>query len=379
MTVPTRPPTRPAPRGLVPASLLVAEREITTQVRSRSFVISTAVLLGLILAGIVVGGLVSGREDSETRVAVVGPAATAVLADAAGFEAVPADDEAAARQLVTAEDVEAAVVPDADSANPTGLRVLARTDEPTSLVAALSVAPPVDLLDPPEDGAVSDGLRYLVSFGFGLVFMMSAMSFGSTIAQNTVLEKQTRIVEILLSAVPARALLAGKILGNSALAFGQTAAIAAVSVIGILITGQDDLLGVLGAPLVWFVVFFLLGFVLLAAVFAGSASLVSRLEDTGPVLTPVMMLTMIPYLLVVIFNDNSVVLTVMSYVPFSAPVGMPVRLFLGEAAWWEPLVSLVVLAASTVVVIAIGARIYERSVLRTGPRVRLREALAVQD
>jgi ABC-2 type transport system permease protein len=100
------------------------------------------------------------------------------------------------------------------------------------------------------------------------------------------------------------------------------------------------------------------------------------MEDTGPVLTPVMMLVMIPYFMVVVFNDNSLVLTVMSYVPFSAPVGMPVRLFLGEASWWEPLLSLGILAVSAVVVIAIGARIYERSVLRTGRRVKLTEALS---
>jgi len=134
-------------------------------------------------------------------------------------------------------------------------------------------------------------------------------------------------------------------------------------------------LALVGAPMVWFVVFFAVGFVLLAAMFAAAASLVSRMEDTGPVLAPVMYLVMIPYFLVVFFNDNEVVLRVMSYVPFSAPVGMPVRLFLGDAAWWEPLVSLVVLAAAAAGVIAVAARIYERSVLRTGARVRLSQVL----
>ncbi len=65
----------------------------------------------------------------------------------------------------------------------------------------------------------------------------------------------------------------------------------------------------------------------------------------------------------------------MSYVPFSAPVGMPMRLFLGEAQWWEPLVSLAVLIATTAVVVALGSRIYSNSLLRTGSRVKLREAL----
>ena len=52
------------------------------------------------------------------------------------------------------------------------------------------------------------------------------------------------------------------------------------------------------------------------------------------------MLVMIPYFLVIFFNDNPTVLAIMSYVPFSAPVGMPMRVFLGIAEWWEPFLSL---------------------------------------
>jgi ABC-2 type transport system permease protein len=355
---------------MVKASLLIAEREILAQVRTKSFLISTAVLLGAVLVSIVLGAVFADRAGSDgTDIAVV-PSVSSTLEDVDGLDLVDADDEAAALQLVRDGDVVAAVLPDEGS--PLGIRVVALDSMPTELVASLAVAPEVELLDPSD---TDEGLRYLVSFGFGLVFLMSATGFGSTIAQNTVTEKQTRIVELLLAAAPARALLAGKILGNSALAFGQTAAIAAVSVVGLVVTGQEDLLAVLGAPLVWFVVFFVVGFVLLASLFAASASLVSRVEDVGSVMSPVMMLTMIPYFMVVFFNDNLTVLKAMSYVPFSAPVGMPVRLFLGEAQWWEPLVSLGLLAVTTVAVIALGARIYERSVLRMGPRVKWSEAL----
>jgi ABC-2 type transport system permease protein len=85
---------------------------------------------------------------------------------------------------------------------------------------------------------------------------------------------------------------------------------------------------------------------------------------------------MVPYVLVIIFNTNPIVLGIMSYVPFSAPVGMPMRIFLGTAAWWEPPLSLVILLVSTAFVIAIGSRIYENSLLRMGGRVKLAEALA---
>ena len=359
---------RPPAPSLGRATLLVAEREIVSQVRTKSFLVSTAILLVGVLAAIVVSSVMSGREQDDVPVAVVQQVAGQVAsADGLALSEVP--DRDAAEQAVRDGDVDAAVVP---GDGPRGVEVLAMQEAPGVLLEALTERPDVELLDP---AAAEGPVRYAVTFGFGFVFMLSAIGFGATIAQNTVTEKQTRIVEILLSAVPARALLAGKILGNSALALGQTAAIAAVSVLALVVTGQDDVLTMVGMPVVWFVVFFALGFLLLASLFAASASLVSRIEDTGVVLQPVMWLTMLPYFLIVFFNENSAVTTAMSYVPFSAPVGMPVRLFLGEAAWWEPLLSLALLAGACVVVIGVAARIYERSVLRMGARVKVGEVL----
>jgi ABC-2 type transport system permease protein len=122
-------------------------------------------------------------------------------------------------------------------------------------------------------------------------------------------------------------------------------------------------------------VFFAIGFVMLAALFAATSAMVSRAEDIGSVTTPVTMLVMIPYFLVIFFNDNPTVLAIMSYVPFSAPVGMPMRVFLGDAQWWEPFVSLVILLATAALAVAIGERIYRNSLLKMGARVRLGEAL----
>ncbi len=359
-----RPPRPSTPR----LALMVAEREVVTQVRTKSFIISTAILLAAVLLSIIAGALLSGNDD-PTQVAVVGQGAE-VVSGVEDLEPVDAADRAAAEQLVRDGEVSAAVVPDEGS--PLGIMVLALDETPQGVLAALSVAPEVELLEPSD---TDEGLRYLVSFGFGLVFLMSAAGYGATIAQSTVQEKQSRVVEILLSAVPSRALLAGKILGNSVLAFGQTAALAAMAVIGLMVTGQDDVLEMLGSPLIWFVGFFLIGFVLLAAMYAASASLVSRVEDVNTVLTPSMMLTMIPYFGVIFFNDNEAVLNVLSYVPFSAPVAMPMRLFLGDAMWWEPLIALALLVVTTIAMIAVGAKIYERSLLRTGPRVKLGEVL----
>lgn len=353
---------------------LVSSREILAQIRSKAFLVSASLLLVVALGGVIVGSLFSQRAPDTVPVAATPAVAERITAELSGthITVVGVADDGAARAAVRDGRTDAAVIADTTGTSPLGIRILAKASAPTAVVNAFTVSPPVDLLEATSSDTV---LRYVISIAFGAIFMMSAMGFGATIANNTIVEKQTRTVEILLAAVPARALLAGKILGNSALALAQIAAVAAVSVIGLVLTGQDEVLSMIGAPLVWFVVFFVVGFVLLAAIFAASASLVSRIEDSGSVLMPAMMLTMLPYFVVILFPDNDLVMRIASYLPFSAPVAMPVRLFTGDAQWWEPLLALVVLAAGAALAIAVAARIYRRSLLNVGPRMKLREAL----
>lgn len=352
---------------------LVAEREITTKLRSKAFLISTAILLLLVLGSVLFSGFMAknGGFASDTSVAVVGEAAATVEPlDGNGFEVTEVADRAAAEQAVRDGDVDAAVVPGGDT--PVGLTILANDSPPTGLLQALSASPTVELLEPTSENPF---LAYIIAIAFGVVFMMSAITFGTTIAQSVVEEKQTRIVEILLATVSARTMLAGKILGNSILALAQVIAIAALASVGMLATGQDLLLGELGTALIWFGILFAFGFVLLAAMYAALAALVSRQEDIGSVTSPVMMLVMLPYVGVIVFYDNPTVLAIMSYLPFSAPVGMPMRLYLGTAEWWEPIASLGILSVSIAIVISIGSRIYSNSILRTGARVKLGDAL----
>jgi ABC-2 type transport system permease protein len=363
--------TTHAPQSALATTWLIAEREIKMRLRSKAFVISTAILLLAVLASIVIGNIISTTAEPD-KVAAVGSAIETV-SDTGQFDVVEADSRADAEQLVRDGDVTSAVVPDESS--PTGVSVIALDDSPGSVINALSISPSLELLDPSDHNPF---LIYLVSFGFGIAFFMSALTFGQIIAQSVVEEKQTRIVEILMATVPVRLLLAGKILGNSLLAFGQIAGISAIAGVALLATGQDIILADVGPSLVWFVVFFAAGFVMLAALYSAAAALVSRTEDLGSALTPVTMLVMIPYFAVIFFNDNDLVLTIMSYVPFAAPVGMPMRVFLGTAAWWEPLLSLAILLVSTAVVIAIGSRVYANGLLRMGGQVKLREALTKQ-
>ena len=347
---------------------LVAEREIGSKLRSKAFVISTLILFLVALAAVVWGGF-QAQDTSGTPVAVTADA-PAEVSSVAGLEVTEVPDSAAAEALVTEGTADAAIV--GDPSSPTGFAIIAESSVPSNLVLLLSQSPPVELLDPDQTDSL---LRYFVALAFGIVFLIAASTFGGTIAQSVVEEKQTRVVEILISAIPTRALLAGKVIGNTILAMGQIIVLAAIAIVGLTVTGQGAVLQGLGGPIAWFAVFFFFGFVLLAALFAAAAAMVSRQEDVGSTTTPLILLVMAPYFLVIFFNDNPLVLTIMSYVPFSAPVGMPMRLYLGEAQWWEALISLGILIATCVGANWVGSKIYENSLLRMGARVKLSEAL----
>lgn len=366
-TLPQTPGSVPG-LGFGQAVRLIAEREIITRLRSRAFQVSTGIMLAAALVGVILGGTL-GTRTTTTTVAVVGDA-TAQVAHVPGLMIKHADSTAAAERMVESGAVTAAVLPDPSS--PAKIKIIANEQSPDSLVTALSIKPPVTLLHPPT---ISPTLRYLASFAFALIFFISSATFGGVIAQSVVEEKQTRIVEILISTISSRTLLTGKIVGNSLLAFAQVLVTGAFAIISLSITGETATLSLLGAPIAWFVIFFIIGFVLLASMFAAAGSLVSRQEDIQATVTPVTMLVMVPYLLVIIFHDNNLVLTIMSYVPFSAAVGMPLRIFLSQAAWWEPLLSLLILIGSTIGVIMIAAKIYGNALLRTGPKLSVREAL----
>jgi ABC-2 type transport system permease protein len=273
----------------------------------------------------------------------------------AGLEVRAVPDDAAAERLVRSGDVDAAVV--------AGPKVLAMDESPTAVVQALSTAPPVRLLDP---DAVDPFVKYIVPFALAFVFFITSFTFGLQIAQSVTEEKQTRIVEILVASIPVRALLGGKVAAMTLLAFAQITLLALVSLTGARLAGIDPVVLRLLEPAIgWFVPFFVLGFVMLATLWAGVGALAARQEDIGSLSTPLQMAVMLPFFAVISLADNAPVMTVLSYIPFSAPVAMPVRLFNGEAAGWEPVLALVLLAATTVLLLGVGARLYEGSILRT--------------
>jgi ABC-2 type transport system permease protein len=349
---------------------IIAKREISTRLASKGFVIPTLLVLLFIVLGSVLGPRVSEMFSSTDHVAVTEQTQPVIAALGDGFETELVGNASAAREAVADGNVDYAVVAAPD--NPTGLQVIAEREAPTGVLNMLAVVPDVELLDA---NAPDPMLVYFIGLGFGLVFFFSALTFGLTIAQSVVEEKQSRIVEILLATVPARAILAGKVLGCSLLAFTQVALYAAAGLLGIALNGDQLNLEGLGAPIVWFVVLFIFAFIALAALYGAAASLVSRQEDLSAASSPIMMLIMLPYFLIIIFSNNETVLAVMSYIPFSAPVAVPMRVYLDSTAMWENFVSLGILILTAALCIQLASKIYERSVLKMGSAVKWSQAL----
>lgn len=354
--------------GFTTAIGLVIEREVMVRLKSKSFMISTLLSVVLFGAFVAVSGALPSLFASTDRVAVTSAESLSGIDD---VEPVVVAGVEEAKRLVSAEDVAAAVVD--DPASPTGSTVIALRSAPESLTTALSRTPNVEILDP---DAPDPTLTRFIGLGLGLIFLSSAMTFGMTIASSVVEEKQSRIVEILLASTSARVLMFGKVIACSLLAFAQIGLTAVSVLVGAAISGNDLVLGRLAEPIAWFIPLFVVGFVMIAALYAAAATMVSRAEDLGSTSSPIMMLILMPYMGVVLFADNEAVMAVLSYVPFSAAVAVPMRVFTGTTQWWEPLVSLAILVLTTLLALLLATRIFQRSILRSGPKVSWKQALS---
>lgn len=377
---------------------LVAEREISTKLRDKTFLGSTAFMLIVVLAATIIPALLSGMggkdkiavlDDSGARIVAVADA----IKGGDSYEATSTTDVASAEKLVKDGDVKAALLPGKDGFEVIGKQ---RVDSelqnnlreatvnlgmeqnagrvgltPEELRAGTQVQE--RLLDP---GPLPEVVAGFVNIGLALIFYITALSFGMMIAQSVVQEKESRVVEILAAAIPIRALLWGKVIGNTVLALGQIVVIAVASLIGLMVTGQADILEVIAPVAGWFVVFFVLGFVALAGLWAVAGSLATRQEDLGSTTLPGQMILMIPFFFSAFAGAEAK--TVASFVPIASSMSMPGRMLTEHVPLWQPLAAIAILVVTTVLIIRLGARLYERTLLQTGRKLGYREAISLK-
>lgn len=402
-------------------TLLVAGREIRTRVRSRGFLWSTAITLVLILLASLLPRAVT-LLDRPTTLAVSGTVATAAAETLpeAEFAVRPADDEAAARELVATGAARAALVTD-DTADGPRSRLVIDGDLPAGQAAtideavrsaarsALLAAAGVDLAGIERDvdaaapvtesiGApTTDPILLVVAFLASLLLFMQLFVSGMAVAQGVVEEKSSRVIELLLAVVTPRQLLVGKVLGIGAVGLLQLALFLAAGLTGavangvVLLAGATDpaatldaateasaggtsgVLPVVLVSLVWF----LPGYLFYAFAYGAAGSMVSRQEDVGTVTTPLLFLVMGTYLSSVLALQDVTAPWVrwLSLVPPFSALLMPMRVGAGSVTGGELAVAGVLMVALVVVTALLGAGIYRRSVLHTGSRVGLRRAL----
>jgi len=216
------------------------------------------------------------------------------------------------------------------------------------------------------------GVAEAVGFVFVFLFYFAALVFGMQLASSVIEEKQSRIVEIIAAAIPVRHLLAGKVLGNTALAVIQLMVYLVVGLVGLSFTSYKSYVPALSGPTAWFIGFFLAGFIALACLWAVAGSLASRTEDLQATSTPLTMLMLVMFFGGLSLDGRAQVIA--SFVPPVSAVVMPKRILAGGVEWWEPLLALGLLAAFAAVTVWIGERLYRRALLQTGGRVSLRQA-----
>ena len=139
------------------------------------------------------------------------------------------------------------------------------------------------------------GVAEAVGFVFVFLFYFAALVFGMQLASSVIEEKQSRIVEIIAAAIPLRHLLAGKVLGNTALAVIQLMVYLVVGLVGLSFTSYKSYVPALSGPTAWFIGFFLAGFIALACLWAVAGSLASRTEDLQATSTPLTMLMLVMF------------------------------------------------------------------------------------
>jgi ABC-2 type transport system permease protein len=372
---------------------LVAGRELRVRIRSKAYLI-TLVILGIAAVALPVILYFVNTTPSATKIAVPrqDTALSSTLTTTAAqlgqkIEIVTVTDHAAGVAEVRSGSVSALVEP--GTPGEPGLRTTVDKSLDGSLgqlftvaadpkaSAALTAAPPqvatLTRSDPQQ------GQRITIAIIAGLLMYMSLMLVGQFVAQGVVEEKSSRVVELLLATIRPWQLLAGKVLGTGLLGFIQIAVPAVLGVATGLITGKLNLslsssLGTVGWALLWYVV----GFAMYAMVFAALGATVSRQEDvqglTFPAVAPLILAWVIG-ISVVPTNPGNALVTWLSMVPPCAPVLMPMRIAMGAAPVWQILVSLVLSIAFAFVLLRFAGRVYRNSVLRSGSRVPLREAL----
>ena len=362
---------------------LVARRELLERGRSRAFVFSLLLSLAIIGAGVILPGLIGGA--SSRTLGIVGSAPAGVTDGIVaigkqaqlGIRTVEAPNLASAEADLKSGALDAVLAFPPDGTPPTYIVKSGRDALLAQVVrAAFTPQPQIGdrVLERPDPNRDTSFL--FANAGVILLFI-SIFTFGTWLLTGVVEEKQSRVVEVVLSTVESRDLLIGKVLGLGILGIIQLVIMVAVGLgIGVQ-TGRFSLPPATPTAIAMLLLWFVLGYAFYSTALGVLGALASRMEEASNAASPVSLLATAAYLfsLLVALNDpTGVAARVATFLPPVAPMVVPLRTALGAIEPWEIVLSVAVMCLAIWVLFVFGGRVYSGAVLATGGRIRLRDA-----
>jgi ABC-2 type transport system permease protein len=229
-----------------------------------------------------------------------------------------------------------------------------------------------------------------VSVFFALIIVvmqyMALMLYGQAVLRGVMEEKQTRVAEVVISSVPPWQLLGGKVIGVGAVGLTQLAVWISSAIL--LLRYRGPILAKFGASEMSFtppdvtvgmglmlLLFFVAGFVFYSSLFAAVGAMVSSEQEAQQALMPIILLLVSSFVFFqpILSNPTSGLAQTLSWLPFSAPIVMPLRMAVIPVAGWEVAVALISVAAGSYIAVWVAARIYRTGMLMYGKRPTMRE------
>jgi ABC-2 type transport system permease protein len=239
-----------------------------------------------------------------------------------------------------------------------------------------------------ERGRGDSGIVSFI-FGFIVAFMlyMMIMLYGQNVMRSVLEEKMTRVAEVVMASVKPDILLAGKIVGVGAVGltqqvvwFGSAGAFIAYGAVMAKAMGIPEMQKVTFPTVspgmfLSLMLFFVLGYILYSSMFAAVGAMVGSQEEVQQAVMPVVMLNISSVLLIqpIMLAPSGTLAIVMSIIPFTAAVIMPLRMTAVHVPPLELAASLTCLAITCFATIWAAARIYRIGLLMTGKRPNLKE------
>jgi len=219
-------------------------------------------------------------------------------------------------------------------------------------------------------------VNMMVPFFFMYLMFMGMVGTGQHMLSSIIEEKNSRVIEVLLSAVSPFQLMAGKILGLAGIGLSVTALWSAAAFAAARWQGLN--VGVTPELMVYFVIYYILGYLLFSAILTGIGSVCNTIKETQSLMMPVMLIFIIPMIawFKLVQSPDGTMARVLSFVPPVTPMVMILRLAAGSNVLFVEIgASIIVLAAAVLVVIWAAAKIFRAGILMYGKKPGLFEIL----